>query len=188
MKQQEDLAQKEKDNKAEAASKDAEKTKALEEKEAALAKREDELARKERDSQAKGAPKPDGSAERTKALEQREAAATKKEEELQRREKDLASQPASALATEENERHAPSEDHRAGPTPQPNGVAKSHVQESESGDPHELCRLLRENDVLNLKVKVGDLEAKLRERPTCTHKVRRPPRKIDRKVAGYVYV
>lgn len=53
--------------------------------------------------------------------------------------------------------------------------------------------MYRENDNLKAKVKVGALEARLREleaklgEGSCQHKVKQPPRKIDHRVVGYVY-
>lgn len=115
--------------------------------------------------------------QKKRALGQKEDALAKREAELARREKELNSTAGRTPVTPAASSTAPSEPLKA--VTAQNGTTSD-------GDSHELCRLLRENDTLKLKVKIGDLEAQLRDR-ACNHKIKRPPRKIECKVEGYVY-
>lgn len=165
------------------------KNKALEEREAAVAQREKELDQKKPDSQAGSPQEQNGNADRAKALDDKEAALSKKEADLQRRENELASIPAPEMQA--NGISSPTAEESSSSNAQPSGSGANDA--SSDQDLHEICRLYRENDNLKAKVKVGELEAKLRELEAklrdgaCQHKIKQPPRKIDHRVAGYVY-
>lgn len=162
--------------------KNAEKSNALDEKEAALAKREEGLAQKEQDDETKGGGSTqDNHEDRTNILDEKEAALTNREAEVERREKELAS--ATASDTTDKAQSSPSRQTSIASTAQESAGRNA---KSRGGDAHELCRLLRENDTLRLKFTIGELEAQLRER-ACQHKIKRPPRKINHKVEGFVY-
>ena len=150
--------------------------KAAVEKEAAVKKREEELAQKAQTSMTTSAARNNGPSEQGRALEEQEAALAKREKDVERRENELASAKSSqdtSVTSPTTEESLSSTDSQA-------------TQRGIGEDVHEACKLRRENDGLRYKLKIGELEAKLKD-SACQHKVRRPPRKIDHKVVGYVY-
>lgn len=156
---------------------------AASEKEAAVKNREEELAQKTRDDRPADAPKIEGPSEQMKALEEKEVALSRREKELEKREKELEKREkglASSTPATENITTSPTTEESLSST------TSQAAQRGNSEDVHEACKLRRENDGLRYKLKIGELEAKLKE-SACQHKVRRPPRKIDHKVVGYVY-
>jgi len=172
-----------------------ESTQALQKTKDELAKREEEAARLKRELDTANAKLKKDASEQSEAIEAREAAATKKEEEIARRERELAAsskQQQAANTQQEKDKDESKEAQADAPAAtasadKPNTATPgSNAKTATNEDAHETCRLLRENDSLKSKLKIGELEEQLR-RQTCQHKIKRPPRKLDHKVAGYVY-